>query len=219
MDTSHSIRRRRRRQPSRWSHVGRHFLVDIIAMLLILHHISYTSGFLPVTAGITKKPLRSLHGPIVISLSVGTDLSISLSTTDMASSIDNIRQYVPLGVSVLVIIDILLGSPMANGLLNKIRPTETDTTNEGIDKSMTHRKQTAPPSKERIDSQKVAQEAIQRAKYTLELRTFLDAQRDPVVELQRKMDQQTALLEQNQQKLQDELQQQQQPPRSKNDSL
>jgi hypothetical protein len=162
-----------------------------------------------------KKSSRSIYGTNSIAFYI-TDLSIA-TANEMDSSIDNLRQYIPLGVSVLVIIDILLGSPMANGVLNIIRPTEIDTANERTNNDGTNVRTTLQninpyqPSKERIDSQKVAQDAIQRAKYTLELRSFLDAQRDPVVELQRKMDQQAALLEQNQKKLQNEMQ------RSKND--
>ena len=183
-----------------------------LALVVMLHlsYITYTLAFLPQAARMMRVP-ESCHRTKVI-IHYMPDIAIA-AATETASSIDNLRQYVPLGVSVLVIIDILLGSPMANGLLNKIRPTANDTTNEllNFDDTNSRQSQNNKPSKERIDSQKVAQDAIQRARYTLELRSFLDAQRDPVVELQRKMDQQEALLEQNQKKLKVEMQ------RSKND--
>ena len=50
-----------------------------------------------------------------------------------------------------------------------------------------------------------SQEAIQKAQFTLELRTMLEAQRDPVKELQRRTEEQTALLQQNQAQLQAKL--------------
>ena len=190
--------------------------------MLLLFRIADTFGFVPIA---TKTP-RSLH--VTTTTTVMTrlhipDLSVVTATTETGSSfsIDSIRQYIPLGVSVLVIIDILLGSPVANGILNQLRPATTDTTNKGSNNDATTRESpnnNIPLSKERIDSQKVAQDAIQRARYTLELRAFLDAQRDPVVELQRKMDQQAADLERNQNNLQAALQQQQQQQRSNNDS-
>lgn len=205
VDTNLSMRRQRQRPflCARSYLVGRFMILLTVLLLLNMPH---ASGFVPATAGIVKKLSRSIHRTNSVAVYVAT-------TTEVGSSINNLRQYVPLGVSVLVIIDILLGSPMANGLLNKIRPTETDTTNEN-DETNARKSQNInsyQPSKERIDSQKVAQDAIQRARYTLELRSFLDAQRDPVVELQRKMDQQAAMLDTNQKKLQDEMQ------RSKND--
>lgn len=185
----------------------------VLRVLVVMLHLSYitcTLAFVPQTAVKMRVP-ESCHRTKVI-IHYMPDIAIA-AATETASSIDNLRQYVPLGVSVLVIIDILLGSPMANGLLNKARPTANDTTNEllNFDDTNSRQSQNNKPSKERIDSQKVAQAAIQRARYTLELRSFLDAQRDPVVELQRKMDQQETLLEQNQKKLQAEMQ------RSKND--
>jgi hypothetical protein len=137
--------------------------------------------------------------------------AIDTTATSTFNDVANIRQYIPLVVSLLVIVDILLGSPLANGVLNQLRPTTTTTTsttkendNDTIS-SFTSNTGTSQ-SKERIDSQKVAQDAIQRARYTLELRAFLDAQRDPVTELQRKMDEQSAVLEQNTAQLQAEMQ-------------
>ena len=115
---------------------------------------------------------------------------------------DEWRQYVPLAVSAAVLLDILLGSPLANGVAQRLRSSATtETTKENrprVPDQLTM-------SKERIDSQKVAQEAIQKAQYTLELRAMLEAQRDPVQELQRRTEEQTALLQQNQAQLQAQL--------------
>lgn len=103
------------------------------------------------------------------------------------------RQYVPLVVSVAVIIDILLGSPLANLALGPMRRASEkgaagdnnsqegggdtiiggggslfsslggNNTNNAVDKS-----------KERVDSEAIAQAAIDKARNTLELKRFLE---------------------------------------------
>lgn len=95
------------------------------------------------------------------------------ATTTSLSSMDNWRQYVPLIVSVCVIVDILLGSPLANSAL-KIMGASSSSQDSQTDKDGTTRTNTnSRSSKERIDSNKVAQDALQRAQYTLELQNFL----------------------------------------------
>jgi hypothetical protein len=141
--------------------------------------------------------------------------SAATITTTTTGTVSDWRQYVPLGVSIAVIMDILLGSPFANAIVSRMRPTTTKTTtmdpeiDDASDLSRPRRQQQQQQqqqqSKERIDSQKVAQDAIQRAQYTLELRSFLDAKRDPVVELQRRMEEQTRQLEHNQAQLQSQI--------------
>jgi predicted HicB family RNase H-like nuclease len=49
--------------------------------------------------------------------------------------------------------------------------------------------------KERIDSEKVAQEAIDKARNSLELREFLDQQKDPIEEARKALDKQMADLD------------------------
>jgi hypothetical protein len=123
------------------------------------------------------------------------------SLTDIAEW----RQYVPLAVSVAVILDIVLGSPLANAVTSRLRPSATEDAEERRSNNRETISQQRRSSKERIDSQKVAQEAIQKAQFTLELRSMLEAQRDPVKELQRRTEEQTALLQQNQAQLQAKL--------------
>jgi hypothetical protein len=140
-----------------------------------------------------------------------TAAASAATITTTIGTVSDWRQYVPLGVSIAVIMDILLGSPFANAIVSRMRPTTTKTTmdpeiDDASDLSRPRRQQQQQQqSKERIDSQKVAQDAIQRAQYTLELRSFLDAQRDPVVELQRRMEEQTRQLELNQAQLQSQI--------------
>jgi hypothetical protein len=109
------------------------------------------------------------------------------STLVVAINTENWRQYVPLVVSGLVIVDIALGSPAANAVLGKARgPTEgasgTDADGDAPIRN----------AKERIDTQKVAQAALDRASSTLELRRFLEENKsdwDRMEDLKRKMDQ------------------------------
>lgn len=133
-------------------------------------------------------------------------LSVNRSPTslrsDPSSSIllaeESWRQYVPLAVSIFVIGDILLGSPIVNLILapmqRQIKDNEQNT--EGG----------AAPTKnpkERIDSEKVAQEALDKARNTLELRNYLEKQKtdwDRMEEMRTKMDQQMAELDQQKKK-------------------
>lgn len=102
------------------------------------------------------------------------------------------RQYVPLAVSVFVIGDILLGSPIVNLILapmkRQIKDSEQNTAGVAV-----------VNPKERIDSEKVAQEALDKARNTLELRNYLEEQKtdwDRMEEMRKKMDQQMAEMDQ-----------------------
>lgn len=139
------------------------------------------------------------------------------------------RQYVPLLVIALVLVDIVLGSPVANGILNKARPQEEENTlssttaaatrsnendsdnvkateeqrTEGLpfglsslfssapDASATTSRKAATSSKERINVDQFAKQAIERAEGVTELRNYLESQKtdwDRMKELQQKMD-------------------------------
>lgn len=98
------------------------------------------------------------------------------------------RQYVPLGVSVVVIIDILLGSPLANMALAPMkRASEKGATGGGGDGEDGERGSLfsafggggdgvdgGSRGKERVDSLAIARAALDKAEGTLELRRFLD---------------------------------------------
>lgn len=135
---------------------------------------------------------------------------ISLAQEDTKESW---RQYVPLVVSGLVLIDIALGSPAANAVLRRVRPSENK--EEKDEEEGSSLAPTSPlealqvnlfpkgeigsgavsseqQSKERIDSVAVAQQALQKAEATLELKRFLEENKsdwDKMNDLQRKMDQ------------------------------
>jgi hypothetical protein len=147
----------------------------------------------------------------------GTFTALSLTPLDIdAESVVEVateassswRQYVPLVVSGVVIIDILLGSPLANAVLSRVRPPSSDTdTKDTVSRNSNSNENR---SAERIDSNKVAQEALQRAQYTLELRQFLqDRQSDADVyrDKQRQLEALEAELQRNQARLQDQMDQ------------
>jgi hypothetical protein len=107
-------------------------------------------------------------------------------------STESWRQYVPLVVSVGVIIDILLGSPLANLALGPMRRASEkgatgDSTQDGSDNGggggslfsafggdNDGGKVVVDKSKERVDSEAIAQAALDKAMGTLELRRFLE---------------------------------------------
>mmetsp|Transcript_16601 Transcript_16601/g.23398 ORF Transcript_16601/g.23398 Transcript_16601/m.23398 type:complete len:191 (+) Transcript_16601:114-686(+) len=98
----------------------------------------------------------------------GTALASNIATdSSLLIAAESWRQYVPLVVSCGVILDILLGSPLANAVMAPLRPPQ-----DGEDEIAT--KSTTNP-KERIDSAQVAQEALDRARNSMELRNYLDA--------------------------------------------
>ena len=127
---------------------------------------------------------------------VGGSLSTlaAVPAIDDASSLllaqESWRQYIPLGVSAIVIVDILLGSPLLNLVVAPMKRQA-----EGEDGNETMFQQPKVNPKERIDSEKVAQEAIDKARNSLELRAFLDEQKDPIEEARKALDKQMADLD------------------------
>ncbi|KAL7460302.1 hypothetical protein ACHAXS_000763, partial [Conticribra weissflogii] len=130
----------------------------------------------------------------------------------LASETESWRQYVPLVVSVGVIIDILLGSPLANIALGPMRRasekgatgdsnSNTSTENGGGGGSLFSAlgsmtegsKLDGSKSKERVDSEAIAQAAIDKARNTLELKRFLEENKtneQRYDEIRRKIDKQ-----------------------------
>lgn len=184
--------------------------MGIISLLLLcLHPLSEISSFplLSHSASISRPPILTRNpNPVLGVRPSRCDVTLSAFPPSLSDSAEW-RQYVPLVVSVAVIFDILLGSPFANAVTSRLRPSSEvdDKTGERRSDDRERFSKQQRLSKERIDSQKVAQEAIQKAQFTLELRSMLEAQRDPVKELQRRTEEQTALLQQNQAQLQAKL--------------
>jgi hypothetical protein len=102
-------------------------------------------------------------------------------------SVESWRQYVPLVVTGVVILDILLGSPLANMALAPLRGALDDSqSGDGNGKASNSEK-----SKERIDSEQVAKAALDRAQNVKELRNMLEKQKtdwDRMEDLKRSLD-------------------------------
>lgn len=137
--------------------------------------------------------------PMVESVFMSTMTSSSSSTFLLAAE-ESLRQYIPLVVSALVIVDILLGSPAANAVLGSIRPKEQSFLDSGEQAeqdnvSRPFGSSTTPGNtqRERVDTTEVAKAALERARTALEWNTErekykTDEQR--MEEIRRKMDDQ-----------------------------
>mmetsp|Transcript_8213 Transcript_8213/g.11735 ORF Transcript_8213/g.11735 Transcript_8213/m.11735 type:complete len:190 (-) Transcript_8213:239-808(-) len=145
------------------------------SVLLIFGTISFVEGWVaiptnnrnvPIKRSISNQKVWLVHHKIghsqrtVLASNIATDSSLLIAT-------ESWRQYVPLVVSLGVIVDILLGSPLANTVMAPLRPPEDGEGEIGS-------KATTNP-KERIDSAKVAQAALDRARNSMELRNYLEA--------------------------------------------
>ena len=115
----------------------------------------------------------NIQQPDTISKAVSTSILLS-------EDVESLRQYVPLVVSVAVIVDILLGSPLANMALAPMkRASEKGATgnSDGDGSSSSSgggEDRAASRSKERVDSEAIAQAALDKAMGTLELKRFLE---------------------------------------------
>lgn len=136
-------------------------------------------------------------------------VDVSTNTMTLAEEVESWRQYVPLVVSILVITDILLGSPAANAVLSIARPKEGDgnDNNDGARApSLGSLLGGAPQkvvkdSKERVDTMAVAQAALDKAAATQDLRKFLDESKsdmEKMRDVQKKLDEQLAAFDQKQ---------------------
>ena len=131
-------------------------------------------------------------------------------------SVESWRQYVPLIVSLLVIVDILLGSPFANTVLGIVRAAEKSEENGGggsAEEDLTDTTTTSTTTTttnlsnintkgERIDSENVAIDAIEKAKNTLMWnaeRERLKTDEDRMEDIRRKMDNQLREFDQKKQ--------------------
>lgn len=128
----------------------------------------------------------------------------------LASDEESWRQYVPLVVSVGVIIDILLGSPLANLALGPMKRAsekgsgkDSDNNNSAGGNSLfsafgNDNLSAVNKSKERVDSEAIAQAAVDKARNTLELKRFLEENKtneERYDEIRRKIDKQLDELE------------------------
>jgi len=156
------------------------FRAIILVVILALFGVRKTSGFMAAPPiGILGQRITQQRGRWVYHSAVMDSSFLTLSAEE------SWRQYVPLVVSVGIIIDILLGNPLASAVLKPMRPEE-ESGGEEKDK-----KANRPKSKARIDAELVARQALDKANNTLELRKFLDERKtdyDRMEDMKRELD-------------------------------
>jgi len=149
--------------------------------------VTRSSGASPTSLNLV--PVAEIHDSVL--LPIASTIPSSLPSSEGESW----RQYVPLGVSCLVIIDILLGSPIANLALepmkrasekgaagdNKQSNDDGDTDSGGGSLFSPYTGQSDYSSgavsgrgTERVDTNAIAQAALDKAMGTLELKRFLE---------------------------------------------
>lgn len=105
------------------------------------------------------------------------------SSSSLVIAAESWRQYVAAAVIFGVVLDIVLGSPLANTVLKPLRPEEMEE-----DKSPSP---VVDRSKERINTEQFAKDAMERAEGALELRRYLEERKtdfDRMEDLKRKLD-------------------------------
>ena len=179
------------------------------ACLIVSHETAafQTTGILRVVTARTLPAKSSstslsfaLDGmePASTAVTAIVDTMISTTTSNMVvaaeDSVESWRQYVPLVVSLLVIVDILLGSPVANSVLGIVRAQEAQNDAEDSNDAASLSNLSNINTKgERVDSESVASAAIEKAKNTLLWNTErerLKTDADRMEDIRRKMDNQ-----------------------------
>lgn len=157
---------------------------SVAGFLTPIESLSTTRFYRSCARTSSSSPIVSRHA--IISDQAGID---QLSTSTLLLSVESWRQYVPLAVTGAVILDILLGSPVANMALSPLREAQEGNDGGGG-------KEKAPSdgtSKERVDSDQIAKAALDRAQNMLELKNMLEKQKtdwDRMEELKRSLDRQ-----------------------------
>jgi len=118
------------------------------------------------------------------------------STAFLLAEVETWRQYVPLVVALGVITDILLGNPLANMAMAPMRDATIDNNDDDVvaaDGTTTKKKKkkfVKNPS-ERIDTDAIGKAAVQKARYSMDLRTFLEENKsdeDKYEDMRKKID-------------------------------
>eukprot|EP00545_Synedropsis_sp_CCMP1620_P010266 CAMPEP_0119006556 /NCGR_PEP_ID=MMETSP1176-20130426/2368_1 /TAXON_ID=265551 /ORGANISM="Synedropsis recta cf, Strain CCMP1620" /LENGTH=187 /DNA_ID=CAMNT_0006958485 /DNA_START=36 /DNA_END=599 /DNA_ORIENTATION=- len=93
------------------------------------------------------------------------DFSTTTPTVLLAEEVAAWRQYVPLVVSLLVITDILLGRPVASAVMAPLQAVQEEFLPDASKTS----------KKERVDTNAIAQEALDQARTMMELNAYLES--------------------------------------------
>ena len=130
--------------------------------------------------------MMPLEGTTAAAVVVASPLSSSLFL--LSNQVESWREYVPLVVSALVIIDIAMGRPVAKAIMKPLQQQQP------AQPSMISNEDTvvvATNKKERVDTEAIAQQALDQAYASMELRRYLDenkSEAQKLQELRRQMD-------------------------------
>ena len=174
--------------PESAAHLGR--LVEVDMTPALLHHsggvIDLFNGDFPSLLSSATKAIDPSPLPAELS-------HIASSTISLSADSGSWRQYVSLGLILVVLIDIVLGSPLANIALGPMRRA-SEKGSEGASEDLDGgQKINVDTRGERVDTDAIAQAAIDKARSTLELRQFLEENKTPeqrYEEVRKKIDRQ-----------------------------
>lgn len=109
------------------------------------------------------------------------------------------RQYVGLGVSLFVIVDIVLGNPVANAILAPIKGQVEEEQGDLTEQKKRRR------AAERVNTDQIAREALEQASFAKELREYLEENKTE----QQKLEELRAQMDSDFKKIDDDLKQRQ----------
>ena len=160
----------------------------LVLLLLLLPKMA--AAFHPTALVVQRRSTTTANHVGGLERTTSTNISTKLQmmeSTTLVLAEESWRQYVPLVVSALVIVDILSGSPVANAVLGRLRaPEETEET-DGKPTVFVDTKG------ERVDTTELANAAVERARNALEWNTErakLKSDYDRMEDIKRKMDNQ-----------------------------
>lgn len=190
--------------------VERQFKLHVALQNITNHPTNNTNNFIKMVPG-NLKCILAVSLVLMTSLASGfsthhalpsrkttTQLAVMEESTSLLVATESWRQYVFPIVTAGVLIDIVLGSPVANSVLKPLRGDAVDGSdqgkNQGSSSSMfgnNKSKFDQTKLKERIDSDQVAKAAVARAQNALELRRYLDNRKtdqDRMNEIKKQLD-------------------------------
>ncbi len=140
----------------------------------------------------------SFH-PADIALSFPSPLLLAEVVESATTSAATWKQYVSLGVILMVVVDIILGSPLLNMVTAPLKRRIIASEEDGDDPlnttpnmvGRTPKQQWIDKSKERVDTETIAKEALDKANNAIALRDYLNrnkTDKDRMEELQREID-------------------------------
>jgi hypothetical protein len=102
-----------------------------------------------------------------------------------SGQVESWREYVPLVVSGLVLVDVAMGRPIVNAIMKPLSPQSMDSSgmddNAGMLQSDTEQ---GRKRKERVDTERIAKEALEQAYASRDLRKYLEETKSDAQRLQ-----------------------------------